>query len=269
MDPSRNNQVVPALNCEAAAAQPPATEPRRLAELMARQNGYTGVFPPPPRPRIDSAADLERVLDRIAAGELSANNLAAAGDHIMRFFASVPASRYFALAERLIDIVLFDELPAQRKPAVADGTPAVRVRIRAVQAVLKPMLQVLELAPKLLRQRGAPSNMTVHLYQCVYAFMAPFGGEIMGRVANKLHDLATGSRSAENAVRAAQAAADLTVLALRTLVNASLGLEQTGALLDEETRQQAQAEVERMIADVAAGQKARRRPPTERDDAAG
>jgi hypothetical protein len=215
--------------------------PVQVAEQHARRRGYRGAWPPPPRPRIDTAEELRAVLGRLERGELTAHLVAAAGDHLIDFFRQIAPDDFRTLAETLIRIVLYGELPPQSGPGGWSEVPAPRVQIRAVQALVKPMLKVLELLPKLERLQGDPSPVLAHLLECLYAFMAPLGDGRMAQVAAHLLRLGRESGSADTAVRAASAAAELTVAAMTTVVNARLGLERAEKPLDEAARQQARA----------------------------
>jgi hypothetical protein len=207
-----------------------ALTPVQRAERHARLRGYRGVWPPPPRPRIDTPEELKAVLDRLDRGELTANLVAAAGDHLMQFFRAIPPELFMRLAQRLLKIVLYEELGDP--PVRAEDIPAPRVRVRAVQACVRPMLRVLEMVPKLQRLQGDPSPALAQLLQSLHAFFAPFGKGRMGEVAAKLMSMATSATNPETAVRAAAAAAELTVAAMSTLVNAKLGLERAAQAPD-------------------------------------
>lgn len=222
--------------------------PLAKAETAARQHGYRFTWPPAPAPRVDTPDDLRAVLARLAAGELSAHLVTAAGRHLMEFFAAVPPETFQQVAQQLVHIVLWEETAAER-PGRWREKPAARVRIRAVQAVLKPMLQVIGLLPKLERLRGDPSPVLAALLTSVYAFLGPLGGGRMGQIAAKLMEMAADSSSPDNAVRAAAAAADLTLAAMTTVINTRLGLEKAGgAPVDEAQLAQARAEFQSMLA---------------------
>jgi len=236
--------------------------PVQRAEAAARRRGYAGVWPPPPRPRIDTPEELRAVLDRLDRGELTANLVAAAGEHLMEFFRALPPELFLQLAQRLIQIVLWEETPREQR--IGTEAPAPRVRIRAVQACVKPMLHVLEMIPKLQRLQGDPSPVLAQLIQSVYAFLAPFGGGRMGQVAAKLLDMATRTVSPDNAVRAASAAAELTVAAMSTLVNAKLGLERAEVAPDAAALEAARVSFKE-IDTQAAAELARRRPRGDAD----
>ena len=232
---------------------------QQAAEQLARQQGYSGPFPPPPLPRVENIDELREVLARMDRGELSANVVRAATSHIMSFFRALEPARFQTVAETLIAIVLFEDedLPAHIKPWVLRHKieyPAPRVRIRALQGVLKPMLKMLEMLPKLMRQRGTPSESVAHLLKCIYAFMHPFRDGVMERVANKMLDMAIDpTTSAENAVRAGAAAAELVTGTLGTILSARLGVERAAEECDDELIERIRAEFEGMCAEVDAG----------------
>lgn len=225
------------------------------AEQLARRHGYRGVWPPPPRPRIDDAASLQAELDKLSAGELRSACVAAAGDHLAQFFAGLSPEHFRDFGRMLVRAILWDELPADERRESgwgAAGAPTPRVQIRAVQAALKPMLQVIGLVPKLARLKGLPTAMLAHLLTCTHGFLAPFGGDVMPRVAARLFRLATAAASADTAVRAAGAAATLTLTTLETLVSSKLGLEQANAPVDDAALARARADFEAMAAQARA-----------------
>ncbi|MDD4888352.1 MAG: hypothetical protein PHU85_00345 [Phycisphaerae bacterium] len=228
--------------------------PTALAEQKARSNGYAGVWPPPPRPRVETAQDLERVLAKLTAGELSAHNVAAAGAHLLDFFGALEPERFRQLGEHLRAIVLEGDAYWRAKnkvPPREDAIPAPRVRIRAVESILKPMLRVLQLAPEMARHRGAPAPLLAHLYRCVLAFVGVFGGGVMGQIADELMALATSGRSTDTNVRAAASATGLVVLAMETGLKGLAALGAAPEEIDAGTQERiraAQAQFEAMSA---------------------
>lgn len=235
---------------------PNSLSPVQQAEAKARAAGYVGTWPPPPRPRVTTAAELQAVLNRLDAGELSANVVASAGDHLIQFFGALDPEAFRLLGETLARIVLWHGLSDAERRGYDYAQVAPRVQIRAVQACLKPMLQVIDLIPKLARQQRSPSPLLAHLYRCVLAFLAPLGAERMGRIANVLVALATNPRAAETAVRAAQAASELVLKTLDVVATAQLGLERVEIELDADELQRARADLQAI--EARAEEKARR-----------
>lgn len=230
--------------------------PRQQAEARARASGYVGVWPPPPRPRVTTAAELSAVLERLSAGELSANVVSAAGDHLIQFFAALDPEAFRLLGETLARVVLWHSLSDAERRGFDYASVAPRVQIRAVQACIKPLLSVIELIPKLVRQQRNPSPLLAHLYRCVLAFLAPLGDEKMSRIANVLMALANNPRSAETAVRAAQAASTLVLKTLDVVATAQLGRERAAVAVDEEQLQRARDDLK--VIESRAEQKAQR-----------
>lgn len=203
--------------------------PADVAERKARAHGYTGAWPPPPRPAIRTAQDLERVLDNLSAGELASNNVAAVEHHLMSFFGALDPEAFRRLGEQLRAVVLNSEAFWQAKTQSLLGAPAARVKIRAVQGLIKPLVRILKLAPEIEKQRGEPGPLLAHLYRCVVAFLGPMGDDTMAKLADALVKLALEGKSVENNVRAIATATDLVLMTMETAIGRKIAPREVAA----------------------------------------
>lgn len=216
----------------------------------ARANGYRGEWPPKPV-TVRSETDLQRVLKDLDAGQLRAANVEAAARHITCYFGSMKPEDFRKLGELFLEIVLFDELSKERRDRFFQ-VPSVRVRLRAVQGILKPILEVLRLVPLLQKKHASETqelrNLLDHLCRCQYAFLSVFEGETMERVSAKLFQLAQGT-CADTALRAARTALSMISTALKALM-------ETAAEIDKSERKQVTdkrlAQVERELKQINA-----------------
>ena len=172
-----------------------------------------------------TAAELEALLARMNTGELTASNVAAAGGHLLDFFQALEPEQFALLGNTLVRIALWDARDADGQPLLSAAQRGLarytdvrpRVKIRSVQSALRPMLRLLELAPKLARQRGGDA-LLAHLLRCTYAFLVPFQDGRMAQIARELLDLASSPHSAATAVRAATTALDLVTATVETIL---------------------------------------------------
>lgn len=162
---------------------------RREAE--ARRNGWIGPWPPD-KPSIDSAADCERYLCRLEAGEQRAGFLTALGSNLVAFFEHLEPEHFQRFAGPLLDVA-------------QDPRASHRTRLRAVQAAIRPLRRAVTILPKL--EKAGDDSLQAHLEALLMAFCRELSADDFGRLAALLADLAgPAAKTASDKVRACEAA---------------------------------------------------------------
>lgn len=189
------------------------------AEQRARANGYTGLWPPPPKPRVDTPEDLSHIVDQVLAGDRRANLLWQVAVHAGEFFN--------ALAPRQCA-----DLALQAVALAEDPATARRVRIRAIQAVIRPLIQLIQRVRKLERVPAGDKTVLAALEANIAAFVGALGSSAedqekgrpapLVRLAKLLYKIgteSTGEKGREDQVRAITTAMDLTTHMMDAIIS--------------------------------------------------
>lgn len=222
---------------------------REQAEAAARASGYTGVWPPPPKPRVDGIEDFKRVLADVVGGDRRANLVSQLAVHAGRFFEQLPPERLRQMARTLID--------------TAHGTgTARRVRLAAVKAAIRPILGMIDRIKKLRHTRAIKGSMLAQLEESVGAFIDEFarvdpvsGQTELVRFAELLFTLATDNVSPAgrgDQVRAIDTATTLIMGMMDLIADAQAGGRASAAPeVDESQLAAARAQLKRIEAEIA------------------
>ena len=128
------------------------------AEEHARKAGYDGRFPPPAKPRVDTADEFTGLVGELLAGDRRANLLWQVAVHAGEFFHALQPDHCSQLATMLVTLA---EDPA---------TPR-RVRIRAIQAAIRPLIALTARARKLQRVPAGDKTLLAELEGNIAAFI--------------------------------------------------------------------------------------------------
>lgn len=189
------------------------------AEQRARANGYTGTWPPPSKPRVDSPEDLSNIVDQVLAGDRRANLLWQVAVHAAEFFNGLRPEQCEELALEAVSLAEDSETPR-------------RVRIRAIQAVVRPLIALTQRARKLERLPAGDETILGKLEANVGAFIGALSqspnDKAAGRPAPlvrlsqllyKIGSTTAGEKGREDQVRAITTAMDLTMHMMDAIIN--------------------------------------------------
>lgn len=190
---------------------------REAAEQRAREAGYAGIWPPPPKPRVDAPEDMHNIVDQLFAGDHRANLLWQVAVHAAEFFDALSPEQCGALARKLIDLAEDAETPR-------------RVRIRAIQAAIRPLIQLTHRARKLERVPAGDKTILGRLEANIAAFVGALGTRSpdseqpapLIRLASILFTIGsqtTGPKGREDQVRAITIAMDLITHMMDAIIN--------------------------------------------------
>ncbi|MCK4601042.1 MAG: hypothetical protein KAU28_01155 [Phycisphaerae bacterium] len=128
------------------------------AEERARRAGYRGSFPPAPKPRVDTADQFEGLVGQVLTGDRRANLLWQVAVHAGEFFHALQPDHCSQLATVLVKLAEDPETPR-------------RVRIRAIQAAIRPLIALTARARKLQRVPAGDQTLLGELEQNIAAFI--------------------------------------------------------------------------------------------------